>query len=82
MGIQIGPVTLSDSVVEHCEVMPFQYGGSVGVRMARRHLGWYVKGLAGAAAFRAALNRDDDPKRVTAPIRRVYDSQTALQEAA
>lgn len=33
------------------------YGESAGVRIARKHIGWYLKGLPGAKIFRDALNR-------------------------
>ena len=38
-----------------------------GVRMARKHLGWYSKGLPASAEFRAAVNRETDPNKVRAP---------------
>ena len=33
------------------------YGEYAGVRVARKHISWYTKGLAGSAAFRHAMNR-------------------------
>jgi tRNA-dihydrouridine synthase B len=33
------------------------YGEYTGVRMARKHISWYTKGLAGSAAFRHAMNQ-------------------------
>jgi tRNA-dihydrouridine synthase B len=33
------------------------YGERTGVRVARKHISWYTKGLAGSAAFRHAMNR-------------------------
>ena len=33
------------------------YGEHTGVRMARKHISWYTKGLAGSAAFRHAMNQ-------------------------
>ena len=39
------------------------YGVAVGSRIARKHIGWYSKGLPGSAEFRAAVNRIDDPAR-------------------
>ena len=36
---------------------------SVGSRIARKHIGWYSKGLPGSAEFRAAVNRSDDTGR-------------------
>jgi tRNA-dihydrouridine synthase B len=48
----------------HYEAMLSHYGTDTGVRMARKHLGWYAKGLPRAAEFRAAMNREPDPARV------------------
>jgi tRNA-dihydrouridine synthase B len=36
------------------------YGEFTGVRSARKHIGWYVRGLPGAEAFRDAMNTLDD----------------------
>jgi len=33
------------------------YGEHTGVRVARKHISWYSKGLAGSAAFRHAMNQ-------------------------
>jgi len=33
------------------------YGEHTGVRIARKHISWYTKGLAGSAAFRHAMNQ-------------------------
>jgi len=33
------------------------YGEATGVRVARKHISWYTKGLAGSAAFRHAMNQ-------------------------
>ena len=33
------------------------YGAETGVRVARKHISWYTKGLAGSAQFRHAMNR-------------------------
>ncbi len=40
------------------------YGLETGVRMARKHLGWYSKGLPASADFRGAVNREPDPAKV------------------
>jgi len=62
-----------DMVLEHYDAILAHYGTTVGVRMARKHLGWYSKGFAGAAEFRAAMNRMDDPQPVRAAIRALYE---------
>jgi len=33
------------------------YGESTGVRVARKHISWYTRGLAGSAAFRHGMNQ-------------------------
>ena len=53
-------------VREHFEAMLSHYGQETGVRMARKHLGWYSKGLPSSADFRAAVNRETEPARVRA----------------
>jgi len=37
------------------------YGVDAGVKIARKHIGWYTRGLAGSAAFRRAMNPLRDP---------------------
>jgi tRNA-dihydrouridine synthase B len=50
----------------HFDSMLSHYGQETGVRMARKHLGWYSKGLPASAEFRAAVNRETDPGKVRA----------------
>src|SRR5262245_7735922 len=54
------------AVRTHFEAMLDHYGTETGVRMARKHLGWYSKGLPASAEFRAAVNREIEPGRVRA----------------
>ncbi|MGH7107984.1 MAG: tRNA dihydrouridine synthase DusB, partial [Acetobacteraceae bacterium] len=51
-------------VLGHFRAMLSHYGLVAGVRMARKHLGWYARGLPGAAAFRGSVNRIEDPGEV------------------
>ncbi|MCB1929961.1 MAG: tRNA dihydrouridine synthase DusB [Rhodocyclaceae bacterium] len=37
---------------DHVEDIHAFYGGPAGVRIARKHIGWYVRGIAGAHQFR------------------------------
>ena len=52
------------TVRSHFEAMLSHYGEETGVRMARKHLGWYSKGLPASADFRAAVNREADAAKV------------------
>jgi tRNA-dihydrouridine synthase B len=60
-------------VERHYEDMLSHYGTEVGVRIARKHVGWYSKGLPGSAEFRAAVNQTSEPARVRALIRGFYE---------
>ena len=48
------------TVRAHFDAMLEHYGSETGVRMARKHLGWYSKGLPASAEFRAAVNRETE----------------------
>jgi tRNA-dihydrouridine synthase B len=61
------------TILRHFEDVLGHYGSHTGVRMARKHIGWYSKGLPGSAEFRAAVNRIDEPAKVGAAIDRFYD---------
>jgi tRNA-dihydrouridine synthase B len=54
------------AVRTHFEAMLEHYGTETGVRMARKHLGWYSKGLPASAEFRAAVNRETEAGKVRA----------------
>ncbi|MCU0803600.1 MAG: tRNA dihydrouridine synthase DusB [Burkholderiales bacterium] len=43
-------------LLEHLDALYEFYGRDTGMRVARKHIAWYTKGLAGAAAFRAEMN--------------------------
>ncbi|MGH7000233.1 MAG: tRNA dihydrouridine synthase, partial [Stellaceae bacterium] len=57
-----------DIVLRHYDDMLTHYGADTGTRMARKHIGWYSKGLPGSAEFRAAVNQIADPVKVKAMI--------------
>ena len=44
-------------LVAHLHDLYAFYGEHTGVRVARKHISWYTKGLAGSAAFRHAMNQ-------------------------
>jgi tRNA-dihydrouridine synthase B len=44
-------------LVAHLHDLYAFYGEYSGVRVARKHISWYTKGLAGSAAFRHAMNQ-------------------------
>ena len=48
------------TIIGHYEEMLSLYGTEVGVNMARKHIGWYTKGLTGSAEFRNRFNQEPD----------------------
>ena len=44
-------------LIAHLHDLYAFYGEHTGVRVARKHISWYTKGLAGSAAFRHAMNQ-------------------------
>jgi tRNA-dihydrouridine synthase B len=59
-------------VTAHYHSMLAHYGISPGLRIARKHVGWYSKGLPGSAEFRAGFNRIDEPGSALAAIDAFY----------
>jgi len=59
-------------LLEHYRDMLSHYGSDVGMRAARKHIGWYSKGLPGSGEFRAAVNRIGNPTAVIEAIRAFY----------
>jgi tRNA-dihydrouridine synthase B len=57
----------------HYDDMLAHYGSDAGVKIARKHVGWYSKGLPGSAEFRAAVNQTADPAAVRGLIRGFYE---------
>ena len=61
-------------IVEHYEAMLDHYGTFTGVNMARKHIGWYTKGLTGSAEFRNAVNQEPDHRRVLTMLADFYST--------
>jgi tRNA-dihydrouridine synthase B len=57
----------------HYDAMLVHYGRDVGVKIARKHIGWYSKGLPGSAEFRGMVNQTADPAAVQDLIRSFYE---------
>lgn len=66
---------------EHYEAMLSHYGRERGLRHARKHVGWYLAGLHGAAALRAEMMREEDPATVLRAVRRALLTRALLTHA-
>ena len=59
-------------IAEHYHAMLEHYGEVIGVNMARKHIGWYTKGLSGSAEFRNRVNQIGDARTVLDELERYY----------
>ena len=78
-------------LLEHYAAILTHFGTDAGLRLARKHVAWYSRGLPGSAEFRATIMRLDEPGAVYRTIDGFYDpliacgaerDQTALALAA
>lgn len=56
------------------------YGEFTGVRTARKHIGWYTRGLAGANGFRHRMNTLDSTREQLAAVNQFFDAQRAVSD--
>jgi tRNA-dihydrouridine synthase B len=61
---------LKNHLVDHYEF----YGEYAGVRTARKHIGWYCKGLKGSHVFRHHMNTIDDCQKQLEAVNQFFDS--------
>lgn len=62
-------------LIDHLQELYQFYGEYSGVRIARKHISWYTRGLAGSAAFRHAMNRLTSAEEQLAATRQFFYEQ-------
>jgi tRNA-dihydrouridine synthase B len=70
-GEQLAPPEVSEIhrvLVDHLQDLYAFYGEQAGVRIARKHISWYTKALAGSAAFRQAMNQIESARQQVAAV--------------
>jgi tRNA-dihydrouridine synthase B len=67
---------LLDHLQEHYAL----YGDYSGVRTARKHIGWYVRGLPGGEAFRGEMNAIEDCERQLRAVAQFFEQLAAQQD--
>jgi tRNA-dihydrouridine synthase B len=68
-------------ILEQYDAMQSLYGVQTGVNLARKHIGWYTKGLPGSAEFRNRVNTQDDPAVVVEMVSEFYSPWLARAAA-
>jgi tRNA-dihydrouridine synthase B len=56
------------------------YGVDTGVKIARKHISWYTKGLSGSASFRHAMNQLPTIEEQLSAVNRFFDQQAQQYE--
>lgn len=56
------------------------YGQERGLRIARKHIAWYTKGLVGSAAFRRSMNEWETPEGQLGAIDEFFTQQAQLSQ--
>jgi tRNA-dihydrouridine synthase B len=61
-----------ETMLNQYDEMLALYGTHTGVNLARKHIGWYTRGLPGSAELRNRVNQQDDPVVVKRMLRDFY----------
>jgi nifR3 family TIM-barrel protein len=62
-----------ETLLGHYRAVLTHFGVDAGLRLARKHLAWYSRGLPGSAEFRATVNRLADVESVIRLVHGLYD---------
>jgi len=88
-GVDAGPpppATQGEIALAHVEAMLSHYGAFLGLRNARKHIGWYLETSAAPPAVvkanRQRLCTETDPTRLLAALARFYASLPELEGVA
>ena len=76
------PGEVRDILLGHLENLYAFYGEYTGVRVARKHIGWYSKGQPGGAAFRDRINRTESVAAQLQAAREYFDRLAAGEALA
>ena len=69
------------TMLEQYDEMLELYGTQTGVNLARKHIGWYTKGLPGSADLRNRVNQQENPAVVVRMLQEFYSPWLSLSAA-
>ncbi len=75
-GVELPPPTVAEAralILEHLADHYAFHGEDIGVRTARKHLGWYTRDLAGGEAFRQQMNAAPTTTAQVAAVNHYFD---------
>ncbi len=65
-------------LTRHFDAMVKHYGELTGVRMARKHMSWYSKGLHSSAEFRSVVNKLKSAEAVRSALQQYFELQLTM----
>ncbi|MBS1270020.1 MAG: putative tRNA-dihydrouridine synthase [Gammaproteobacteria bacterium] len=71
-----------DAILEHVEAIQAFYGERMGVRIARKHISWYIRIIDGGTVFWTHINRIDNAREQNRMLRSFLQDQTPIPQAA
>jgi tRNA-dihydrouridine synthase B len=77
-GAQLPPPLVTEIhqvLIAHLHDLYAFYGMDTGVKIARKHISWYTKGLAGSASFRHAMNQLQSVEEQLTAVNRFFEQQ-------
>ena len=70
---------IREVLLEHLQDLYAFYGRDRGVKIARKHISWYTKGLAGSASFRHRMNQLETCEEQFGTVNRFFRTQAQQQ---
>jgi tRNA-dihydrouridine synthase B len=77
-----GPHWVRNLLLEHLDALYGIYGSEHGVKVARKHVGWYCKAQPGSAAFRQRLNAATTAREQIRLTRAFFDEREVKTDGA
>ncbi len=72
---------IESTLLDHLAALHAFYGDVMGVRIARKHVGWYLAAIAGAEEFRRGFNRLQDRDAQSASVRRFFSEHRSRPDS-
>jgi len=73
---------IGETLMEHLRGCHELYGDYRGVRIARKHIAWYCRGMRDSAAFRESVNKAETPVRQLDLVARFFEQPACKLVAA
>ena len=72
---------IESTLLDHLAALHAFYGDVMGVRIARKHVGWYLAAIPGAEEFRRGFNRLQDRDAQSASVRRFFSEDRSRPDS-